>query len=188
MTFPFFLSLIGIYSSFAGALVINYIMSFATFKVFCQPLPTGDSVQCTKQKDGVKGFHIKWNDIDVICTAHTCPGYIGCEKCCDNLKSKKRSTSERRLTTNNPPLTKGKVILLSLLRHFSFHQSRISFGRKYLVLILYACTFSIRRFLKKFLNFPKMLNHSPFFYRRVIRLDELCQLNFCLSDSSSNKF
>ena len=35
----------------------------------------------------------------------------------------------------------------------------------------------------------KGLKYWPFlYYRQIIRLDELSQLNFCSSDSSSNKF
>ena len=112
-------------SNFARAMVINcflVISSWETFKVKCQTLPTGDSVQCTVQRDGTKGFFMKWNDINVRCTVHTCPGYTGCEKCCDSLKSKEQFKSERWLITDYPPLTKGKAFLLSMSFLFSFHQ------------------------------------------------------------------
>ena len=104
--------LVGIDNHFTGVLIINCVISsLAGFQVHCQTLPSDDTVKCTRLNNGAKGFLISWSRIKVRCGAHTCPGYIGCEKCCDDFRHKEQFTSHSSLVITHPSSMKGKVFL-----------------------------------------------------------------------------
>ena len=99
-------------TSIIGAFVIKCVISLlAAFQVHCQTLPTDDTVKCTRLNNGAEGFLISWSRIKVRCGAHTCPGYIGCEKCCGDLRHKEQSASHSSLVTTQPSSMKGNVFL-----------------------------------------------------------------------------